>query len=579
METGRRGPLAVECTRGPAVESRHLVDAAVVDPSGRLVQGWGETDSVVYPRSAIKSVQVLPLIETGAAERLAVTDEEIAIACSSHNGQAAHVAVVRAWLAARRARRGRPRMRPPTCPTTRPRPTRASAPANLWARRSTTCARASTTAFLVTARALGEPTRRLHRARPPRAAAGVCRHRRALRPRSRAGALGHRRVQHPDHRPAALRVSRGLRRGSPIPAASRTRGRPRSHGCAARSPAIPSWWPGDGRACTRIMETAGRARSRQVRRGRRVLRGAPGERPWPRAQGAGRRDARRQCRRRGHARPSRRPRRPRPRGFGRLARKSAAQLGGPPRRRPSAPRRTRNREGRGDVMLRLSDFAGRVLREDDLDDLGRPTGAVIEEAIDEGRTEEAKTLARNLIHEWKGPCTTSTATGSWDMLTKIGAQVRRGRGLRHAARDPGDLDDEADLEGLPQDERRAPGHAHHRDDARPPLRPAAGGRRRGAGGREPLHHRHGSLRQRRAHAARRPDGRHPFASRPALQFRLDAGGALVELGPQGRALLLRPLRAQRDPPHRVGRRAALGSRTSIPITPSPAAGTSTRSPS
>ena len=45
-------------------------------------------------------------------------------------------------------------------------------------------------------------------------------------------------------------------------------------------------------------------------------------------------------------------------------------------------------------MLRLSDFAGRVLREDDLDDLGRPTGEVIEEAIDEGRTEEAKSLAR-----------------------------------------------------------------------------------------------------------------------------------------------------------------------------------------
>jgi len=44
-------------------------------------------------------------------------------------------------------------------------------------------------------------------------------------------------------------------------------------------------------------------------------------------------------------------------------------------------------------MLRLSDFAGRVLREDDLDDLGRPTGEVIEEAIDAGRTDEAKSLA------------------------------------------------------------------------------------------------------------------------------------------------------------------------------------------
>ncbi len=99
MEAERRGPLGIECTRGPAVESRHQVDVAVVDPAGRLVQGWGETETVVYPRSAIKSVQILPLIESGVAERSSVTDEEIAIACSSHNGQPAHLAVVRAWLA------------------------------------------------------------------------------------------------------------------------------------------------------------------------------------------------------------------------------------------------------------------------------------------------------------------------------------------------------------------------------------------------------------------------------------------------------------------------------------------------
>ena len=37
MEAQRQGPLTVECTRGPAVESRHLVDAAAVDAAGRLV--------------------------------------------------------------------------------------------------------------------------------------------------------------------------------------------------------------------------------------------------------------------------------------------------------------------------------------------------------------------------------------------------------------------------------------------------------------------------------------------------------------------------------------------------------------
>ena len=148
--------MTVECTRGPAVESRHLVDAALVDTAGRLVQGWGDADGVVYPRSAIKSVQVLPLIETGAAERYEVTDEEIAVACSSHNGQPAHVQVVRGWL--ERAGLGENDLE---CGPHLPYHTRSAHD----------CVRAGDkglavhnmcsgkhTAFLVTARALGEPT-------------------------------------------------------------------------------------------------------------------------------------------------------------------------------------------------------------------------------------------------------------------------------------------------------------------------------------------------------------------------------------------------------------------------------------
>ena len=142
METERQGPLVIECTRGPAVESRHLVDAAVVDPAGRFVHGWGETNAVVYPRSAIKSVQVLPLLETGAAERYAVSDEEVALACSSHNGQPAHVAVVRNWLAAPGSARTTSNAAR-TCRTTRPPPTPACAPARAVSQ-CTTCARAST---------------------------------------------------------------------------------------------------------------------------------------------------------------------------------------------------------------------------------------------------------------------------------------------------------------------------------------------------------------------------------------------------------------------------------------------------
>ena len=146
----------IESTRGPAVESRHLVDVAVVDPAGHLVEGWGEPDSVVYPRSAIKSVQVLPLIETGAAKRYEVTDEEIALACSSHNGQPAHVAVVSGWLA--RAGLGEDDLE---CGAHLPYHTpsaHACVRAGEAGRAVHNMCSGKHTAFLVTARALGEST-------------------------------------------------------------------------------------------------------------------------------------------------------------------------------------------------------------------------------------------------------------------------------------------------------------------------------------------------------------------------------------------------------------------------------------
>ena len=92
-------PVLVEIWRGGAVESRHRGAAAVVDSRGRLLAGWGDVAAAVFPRSAVKPLQALPLIESGAAERFAVTPPELALACASHGGQSDHVERVRAWLA------------------------------------------------------------------------------------------------------------------------------------------------------------------------------------------------------------------------------------------------------------------------------------------------------------------------------------------------------------------------------------------------------------------------------------------------------------------------------------------------
>lgn len=92
-------PTIVEVQRGGFVESEHRGAYAVVGANGRIIAQAGDIARPVYPRSAIKAFQALPLIESGAAEALGLTDEEIALACASHSGEAQHVRAARSILA------------------------------------------------------------------------------------------------------------------------------------------------------------------------------------------------------------------------------------------------------------------------------------------------------------------------------------------------------------------------------------------------------------------------------------------------------------------------------------------------
>jgi L-asparaginase II len=98
MKMTAANPVLVEIRRGGIVESRHRGAAAVVDSRGRLLAAWGDVAAAVFPRSAVKPLQALPLIESGAAERFAVTLPELALACASHGGKSDHVERIRAWL-------------------------------------------------------------------------------------------------------------------------------------------------------------------------------------------------------------------------------------------------------------------------------------------------------------------------------------------------------------------------------------------------------------------------------------------------------------------------------------------------
>lgn len=92
-------PVTVEVTRGNRVESRHRGLIAVVDADGGLVWSAGDEEAAVFPRSACKAIQALPLVESGAADAYGFTDRELALACSSHNGEDGHVETAAAMLA------------------------------------------------------------------------------------------------------------------------------------------------------------------------------------------------------------------------------------------------------------------------------------------------------------------------------------------------------------------------------------------------------------------------------------------------------------------------------------------------
>src|SRR3954466_10551071 len=92
-------PVLVEVVRGVLIESRHRGAVAVVDADRVTVLALGDVSRPVYPRSAVKPIQALPLVESGAAERYGFGDQEIALACASHGGEPAHVEVANRMLA------------------------------------------------------------------------------------------------------------------------------------------------------------------------------------------------------------------------------------------------------------------------------------------------------------------------------------------------------------------------------------------------------------------------------------------------------------------------------------------------
>lgn len=95
----KSNPIVAEILRGPTVESVHRGAFVVRNSNGAVLASSGNITKPVFPRSAVKAFQCVPVIESGAADQFGFSDEEIALCCASHNGEAEHVRVASSMLA------------------------------------------------------------------------------------------------------------------------------------------------------------------------------------------------------------------------------------------------------------------------------------------------------------------------------------------------------------------------------------------------------------------------------------------------------------------------------------------------
>ncbi|MFN0141580.1 MAG: asparaginase [Pyrinomonadaceae bacterium] len=80
--------------RGFTVESVHCGHLFIIDGDGKEIASVGDPTTVTYFRSAAKPFQAVPFVTSGAADAFGFTEEEVALACASHSGEAQHIRVV-----------------------------------------------------------------------------------------------------------------------------------------------------------------------------------------------------------------------------------------------------------------------------------------------------------------------------------------------------------------------------------------------------------------------------------------------------------------------------------------------------
>ena len=88
----------VQVLRNDFLESLHFGSAIVIGRDKTPLIEFGDVDRQIFPRSAIKMIQAIPLLESGAASYHRLPPQYLALACSSHQGSPMHTKSLKKWL-------------------------------------------------------------------------------------------------------------------------------------------------------------------------------------------------------------------------------------------------------------------------------------------------------------------------------------------------------------------------------------------------------------------------------------------------------------------------------------------------
>ena len=87
-------PVLVKVDRQGLTESMHRGSAIIYHATHGILAAWGNPDKVIFPRSAMKPIQVFTALSSG----LGIADEQVAFGCASHHAEEMHITMAERWL-------------------------------------------------------------------------------------------------------------------------------------------------------------------------------------------------------------------------------------------------------------------------------------------------------------------------------------------------------------------------------------------------------------------------------------------------------------------------------------------------